>query len=64
MGQVGFIAIVLKFDLEGQSVIETSTLFLHAILVIADVVAFPHPADPLLIGRVFRLNERLLTLVV
>ena len=44
--------------------IEASALLLHAILVITDVMAFPHPADSLLVGRMLRINERFLALVV
>jgi hypothetical protein len=41
-----FIIVVLESYSECQSEIEATTLFLHAILIVAYVVAFSEPSDP------------------
>jgi len=44
MRKVNIILIIRKVDLEGQSVIKPSSLFFHAVLVIAYILPFSLPS--------------------
>ena len=45
MSEVYFVVVMLESNREGQSEIESTTLFLHAILIVADVISFSEPSD-------------------
>ena len=45
MSEVYFVVVMLESNREGQSEIESTTLFLHAILVVADIISFSEPSD-------------------
>ena len=53
MCQVHCVIIIVKLNAETQSVIVTSVLPLHGVLVVADVSAASVPATPILLGLNF-----------
>ena len=64
MSNISLILVVLELHLEAESVIEAAALALHAVLVVAYLVAVSHPAKVLPLCRVLGVDKRLLSLVV
>ena len=65
MSHVDLVIVILKGDLESESVVGSATFAFHRVLIVADVLSIAVPADPTWLGSVLhRVNQRLLSLII
>ena len=65
MSEIEFIIIMFKLHLESKSVVKTTSLFLHAVLIIANILPFSLPTKSTFAFRFFlRIHQGSHTLVV
>ena len=65
MSQVHLVIVVLESDFETQRIVRASTLTLHLVLVVADIVTGSVPANATRLSCILhRVKERLLALIV
>ncbi len=65
MSHIYFIVVIFKTTFKGESVIRSTSFAFHLILVVADILTSPEPANPAGFSGIFDwIEKRLLALIV